>query len=59
MSKITKELEEFEIKPISLELSEYVKQWQEEQIKLKELFWDEMYNMGVALSKRIDDEHRR
>lgn len=45
-----------EIKPISLELSEYVKQWGEEQKKLKELFWDEMYNIGVALSKRIDDE---
>lgn len=45
-----------EIKRISLEVPEYVKQWEEEQKKLKELFWDEMYNMGVALNKIIDDE---
>jgi hypothetical protein len=47
-----------EIKPLDLELPEYVKQWNEQQRKLKELFWDEMYNRGVALSK-IDKDGRK
>jgi hypothetical protein len=46
-----------EIKRISLETSEYIKQWNEEQKKLKELFWNEVYNMGVALSKIIGNEN--